>query len=49
MPGRSRHPSHHEPPERATYLVVLAALIVILLPTLLNAWLGYVPVLKLVP
>jgi hypothetical protein len=49
MPGRSPHPYDQEPPVVATYLILLATLIVILLPTLLNAWLGHVPVLKLVP
>ncbi len=49
MPCRSRRPPPQKPPVKATYVMVFAALAVILLPTLLNAWLGHVPTLNLLP
>jgi hypothetical protein len=49
MSCRSRRVPPDKPQLAASYLIVVAALVVILLPTILNFWLGHAPVVNLSP
>ena len=48
MNGRPRHSPQEEPSVTATYFIAFVALIVVVLPTLLNSCIGAAPLTHLV-